>query len=261
MKRLAFIFAASMLFGVVPVAHATSSCGNKLCVPGDFPSPDGAYFNMNLLSGHVYVDVPSDVPGESYGFGDIAGVNGTLNNLQPIQFHASPFSNPSGTSVGTSTLTYSTLSRYSLGSFLFLGRNMEFYLEGLGTGLLTDIDGIKGDWSMAIPLRAQLGRSQIFDFGTVLLSTAATYSYYPSIDEFVVGSVSGQSMDYATGDAFLVGQATSTNGLRVTIGMHGNDPVVSSVPEPSKFWYLLAGVSLLGLMVRNCDHSPRLMHS
>lgn len=260
MKPLAYLFAISVLC-LGSEAHA-SACGYTLCVPGDFPSPDGADFNMNLLSGHVYVDVPSDVPGDSYGFGDIAGaIDGTLKNLQPIQFHASPFSDPSGTSVGTSTLTYSTLSRYSLGSFFFLGRKMEFYLEGTGTGFLTDIDGTKGDWSLAIPLRAKWGLSQTFDFGTVLLSTAATYSYYPSIDEFVTGSVSGQSMDYATGDAYLVGQATSTNGLRVTIGMHGNDPVVSSVPEPSKFWYLLAGVLLIGLTVRNRDHSPRLTHA
>lgn len=71
-------------------------------------------------------------------------------------------------------------------------------------------------------------------------------------------------MNYATGDAFLVGQATITdpsnsnpfNGLRLTLGLNGNDPVVS-VPEPSVVWQLLAGLGLLGALVRIRNRSLR----
>jgi hypothetical protein len=233
-----------------------SSCGtNKLCVPGDFASPDGADFKMDLLSGNVNVDF-GDLGGANMGLGGFA-----LNNFQPINFHASPFSGSTGASVGISTLTYESIDHYLIGSALIFGSTAEFYLGGTGTGTLIDIDGTKGDWSLNIPLYATWGNTQ-FNFGQVELSTAQTYNYYGetylnsdgdlAVDR-IEHSVSGQSMDYASGNAFLVGQAQindpnfALNGVRVTFGIYGNDPVVSSVPEPAAIWSMLSGLGLLGL--------------
>jgi hypothetical protein len=228
---------------------SASSCGtDKLCVPGDFLSPNGADFSMDLLGGSVYIDWPS---GSSLG-------GFTVTNLQPINFHASPFVNPTGVSVGTSTLTYSAISHYSLGTISVFDIPAEFYLEGTGVGELVDLDGTQGNWSLNIPLRATWNGIS-FDFGNALLSTAATYSYYSGYNVYsgpTLSTISGQNMDYATGNAFLVGQATVTDsnnpfyGIRVTLGLNGNDPVVSSVPEPSVTWQLMAGLGLLGAVVR-----------
>jgi hypothetical protein len=231
---------------------SASSCGtDKLCVPGDFPSPNGADFNMDLLGGDVYLDFPS---------GGAAG-GAPLDNLQPISFHASSFTDPIGASVGTSTLTYANINHYSLGSFIFFDSLAEFYLEGTGFGELVDIDGTKGDWSLNVPLFGTWHDIQ-FNFGSVQLSTASTLSYY-SVSSGLT-SLSGQSMNYATGNAFLVGQATVTDptnpfvGVRITLGLSGNDPVVTSIPEPSVVWQLLAGLGLLGVAVRIRNRSLRL---
>jgi hypothetical protein len=254
------------IFGVLAVTALcfasvaqASSCGNKLCVPGDFPSPDGADFNMDLLSGSVHVDF-GDLGGADSGLGGF-----TLNNFQPIGFHASPFSNGTDTSAGTSTLTYESINHYLIGSALIFGSTADFYLDGTGTGTLVDIDGTTGDWSLSIPLFATWANT-LFNFGQVVLSTAQTYSYYgetylntdgdPVIDR-LMHSISGQSMDYASGNAFLVGQAEINdpefllNGVRVTFGIYGNDPVVSSVPEPAVIWSMLFGLGLLGVAVRH----------
>jgi hypothetical protein len=248
-KQISYILAVAAL--CLSTQAAASTCGtNKLCVPGDFPSPDGADFNMDLLGGSVYIDMPNSASGLS-GY--------TLTNLQPITFHASPFANPTGASVGTSTLTYSAISHYSLGTFTLFDIDAEFYLEGTGFGELVDIDGTQGNWSLNVPLHATWN-GVFFDFGNVLLSTAATYSYY------FAGSpsqLSGQVMNYATGDAFLVGQASVTDinnpfyGVRITLGLNGNDPVVTSVPEPSVMWQLMAGLGLLGLVVHLRNRSSR----
>ena len=253
MKKIATVLVLSVA-GLASQASA-SSCGtDKLCVPGDFPSPNGADFNMNLLGGDVYLDFP--LGGSVGGF--------TLTNLQPISFHASPFANPTDVSVGTSTLMYSAISHYSLGTISVFGFPAELYLEGVGVGELVDIDGTKGDWSLNIPLRATWN-GNVFDFGNVLLSTAATYSYYSGYNDYgglTLSTISGQNMDYATGNAFLVGQATVTGdnpfpGLQVTLGLNGNDPVVTSVPEASVVWQLLAGLGLLGVFVRIRNRSLR----
>lgn len=255
MKQISYILAVAAL--CLSTQAAASTCGtNKLCVPGDFPSPDGADFNMDLLSGNIYFDFP----GTSEGLGDVA-----FNNLQPIGFHASPFANPIGSSVGTSTLSYSNIAHYSLGSILFLGITGEFYLQGTGFGSLVDIDGTKGDWSLNVPLFATWNGVQ-FNFGNVQLSTASSFDFYyynpanSTINNLT--SLSGQSMNYATGNAFLVGQTTINdpsnpfNGVRITLGLNGNDPVVS-VPEASVVWQLLAGLGLLGLFVQIRNRSLR----
>lgn len=242
MKQISCVLGAAALC-MASQAFA-GDCGTaKLCVPGDFPSPNGADFNMDLLGGSVYIDW-ADSDSSFDGF--------TLTNLQPISFHASPFANPTSQSVGTSTLTYSAISHYSLGTISVFDVPAELYLEGTGVGELVDIDGVTGDWSLNIPLRATW-HGNVFDFGNVLLSTAATYSYNSGYK--IVSAISGQSMDYATGNAFLVGQATVIGanpfpGLRITLGLNGNDPVVSSVPEPAVVSQLAVGLGLLTLALR-----------
>jgi hypothetical protein len=250
MKQNSYILAAAAL--LLSAQAAASTCGtSKLCVPGDFSSANGADFNMNLLGGNVYLDFSSG--------GAVLDIETTLYNLQPITFHASPFANPTATSAGTSTLTYSAISHYSLGTFPVYGFDAEFYLEGTGFGELVDIDGTRGNWSLNVPLRATWNGTS-FDFGSVLFSTAASYSYYSAYK--TLSTISGQDMDYATGDAFLVAQATVIggpfSGLRITLGLNGNDPVVSSVPEPSVASQLLAALALLGaaVRVRGRSHIP-----
>lgn len=250
MKQISCVAAATALCLASPVSAST--CGtNKLCVPGDFPSPDGAWFNMDLLGGEVYLD-------------GIASSGFMLENLQPITFHASPFANPTGSSVGTSTLSYAAIDHYSIATFWVAGAEASFYLDGTGNGELVDIDGSRGDWSLNIPLRATWNGLE-FDFGTTLLTTAATYGYRTGGYPGTMTYLSGQSMDYASGDAFLVGQAEVNdtshpfNGLRITLGLYGNDPVVSAVPEPTVTLQLLAGLGLVGLVarVRRPVRSPR----
>ena len=255
MKKIAAIVVMSVV-GFASQASA-SSCGtDKLCVPGDFPSPNGADFSMDLLGGNIYIDNP----GDSYNLSGTAIGDAPFDSLQPISFHASPFTNPTGGSVGTSTLTYSNINHYSLGSFMFFGYNAEFYLQGTGVGNLVDLDGTKGDWSLDVPLLGTWDNIQ-FNFGNVQLSTAGTLSYKSASNGLT--TLSGQSMNYATGNAFLVGQATVTDpnnpfvGLRITLGLNGNDPVIS-VPEPSVVWQLLAGLGLLGVFVRIRNRSLRL---
>lgn len=252
MKRIATVLAMSAV--CFASQASASSCGtDTLCVPGDFPSPNGADFSMDLLNGNIYFDFPG--PSGS-AIGDVP-----FDNLQPISFHASPFTNPFAGSVGTSTLTYASINHYSFGSFMFFGFNAEFYLQGTGFGNLVDLDGTKGDWSLDVPLFATWNNIQ-FNFGNVQLSTAGTLSYN-SVSNGLT-SLSGQSMDYATGNAFLVGQATVTDptnpfaGLRITLGLNGNDPVITSVPEASVVWQLLAGLGLLGVVVRIRNRSLRL---
>lgn len=240
--------------------HASaSSCGtDKLCVPGDFPSPNGADFSMDLLNGKIYFDSSGSSGGQAIG-------DATFDNLQPIYFHASPFANPIGSSVGTSTLSYSNIDHYSLGSFLFFGVTAEFYMQGTGFGSLVDIDGTKGDWSLNVPLFATWNGVE-FNFGNVELSTANSlnfYSFNPANYTYKnLTTLSGQSMDYATGNAFLVGQTTITdpsnpfNGVRITLGLNGNDPVVS-VPEASVVWQLLAGLGMLGIFAQIRNRSLR----
>ena len=257
MKQISCILAAAALC-LAPQAFA-STCGtNKLCVPGDFSSPDGTDFSMDLLSGKIYFDISGSSGGQAIG-------DATFNNLQPIYFHASPFADPIGSSVGTSTLSYSNINHYSLGSFLFFGVTAEFYLQGTGFGTLVDIDGTKGDWSLNVPLFATWNGVQ-FNFGNVQFSTANSFNFYAfnpvSYTFNNLTSLSGQSMDYATGNAFLVAQTTITdpsnpfNGVRITLGLNGNDPVVS-VPEASVVWQLLAGLGLLGIFTQIRNRSLR----
>lgn len=243
MKSALAILVISSL-GIISTAHA-SSCGNVLCVPGDFPSPSGADFTMDLQAGSVHV-------ANAGGF--------ALNNLQPIGFHASAFSNGNGASAGTSTLTYSDINNYLVGTSDFYGATMSIYISGVGTGTLVDLDGTQGTWSLSVPMYATW-QDQTMDLGTVTLSTAQTFKYQNDtyidsngnlVADGLVHTISGQNMDYATGSAFLVGQGLVANGafqgVNVILGIYGNDPLVASVPEPENYLMMLVGIGLVGFM-------------
>lgn len=247
MKKTLAILAISSL-GFISTAQA-SSCGDALCVPGDFSSPSGADFTMDLQAGSVHV----------------ANLGGfALDSLQPINFHASPFTNGNGLSAGTSTLSYSAINNYLIGSAYIFGATANIYISGTGTGSLIDIDGTKGDWSLSVPIFATWN-DQTLDFGVVSLTTTQTFTYqndsYIDVDGEValdgkIHTISGQSMNYATGNAFLVGQGvvinrtSPFNGIGIILGIYGNDPLVASVPEPAPVWSMLFGLGLLGFATR-----------
>ena len=68
------------------------------------------------------------------------------------------------------------------------------------------------------------------------LTTDGSYSYYDNHDH--LQSVNGVAMDYATGDALLVGQIVLTEGVlqgyRATLAINANDPVlVEAAPSIS----------------------------
>lgn len=200
-------------------------------VPDDFPGN----FQMDLLSGFANWD-----DGESTHF---ASVELDTTSSQ-IPFAATSFS-PDGTGAGISSISTAN-STINVGSTEFFSSPMNFFLEGVGAGSLDDIDGTQGHWSLTMPLFADWNDS-IWDLGIIELSSAASYGYVGSSG---LASVSGDIMNYATGDTFLVGQTTVIDpsspffGVRITLGLNGNDPVV--VPLPAAVW--LFGSGLLGLI-------------
>ena len=203
-------------------------------VPDDFPGD----FYMDLLSGFANIDLESSHIGSF--------VLDTTSNQIP--FTATSFT-PDGTGAGISSISTAS-STINIGSTLFFGFPMNFFLEGVGTGSLDDIDGTQGHWNLAMPLFANWNGVN-YAFGDIELSSATSYDY------FGLGGLTtlfGDIMNYATGDTFLVGQATITDpnsplvGVRVTLGLNGNDPVLqaSVVPVPAAVW--LFGSGLIGLI-------------
>ena len=96
----------------------------------------------------------------------------------------------------------------------------------------------------------------IYALGDIELSSAASYDYFGSSG---LATVSGDIMNYDTGDTFLVGQVTVTDpaspfvGARITLGFNGNDPVVqtSVVPIPASAWLFSSGlIGLIGFFRR-----------
>ena len=223
----------------------------KINVPEDFPNS----FHMDLLSGFVIVDYADGAaaPGQI----DISPTGG----ISQILFDATEFDGI-GIGEGTSSLTL-TSHNAELATFISFGTQGSFYLNGQGTGTLTDLGNGSGDWSMDLPLYAEWS-TNIFNFNDISLSTNASYSY--NLTDSITGStstqtISGISMDYESGDAFLVGQSTVTEsghpweGLRITLGIHGNDPVlVSAVPVPGAVWLMGSGlIALFGFSKRKIN--------
>lgn len=232
---------------------SSNSHAAKLNVPEDFPNS----FHMDLLSGFVIVDYAdgSAAPGQL----EIQPTGG----LSQILFDATLFeASADGVGEGISSLTL-TSHHAELASFSYFGTQGSFFLNGEGTGTLTDKGDGSGDWSMDLPLFAQWDIN-IFNFNDISLSTSGSHTY--NLTDNLTGIVSTQtingiSMDYDSGDAFLVGQSTITEaghpweGLRITLGIEGNDPVlVSAVPVPAAVWLMGSGlIALFGINRRKIN--------
>lgn len=217
--------------------HIGGDTTDKLNVPGDFPGN----FGMDLLSGIVAFDVPASGDG-------ITSID--LNtNESSIAFTASAFDGV-GAGAGTSNLSVD-VDNYAIGSGLFFGFTSTFFIDSSGTGTLTDNGDGTGEWGIDVPLFVDWGPNLGMSLGVISLSTASTVDYwiYGGAGASTPETASGSALDYHTGDAFLVGQAlfssdTPFTGLRITMGLAGNDPAV--VPIPAAVW--LFGSGLLGLV-------------
>jgi len=245
---------AGTLCCAAAAAGAPGAEAGVLNVPGDFPGS----FSMNLLGGFMAVDNPGS--GGSEVGGGLLNAPVVSSVAEPIRFDAGAFDGV-GPGAGSSALTLTSVDHWHIASAQVFGSPVEFYIDGAGTGTLVDHAGsTSGDWTLAVPLHATwIGNDFVFpDF---VLSTAASYTYYPRGLSYPSSSslktVSGQAMDYATGDAFLVGQSASGfdngpfPGLRVTIGLYGNDP--TTIPEPGTLWIMAPGLLALGWRTRRRD--------
>ncbi|MDH5767086.1 MAG: VPLPA-CTERM sorting domain-containing protein [Gammaproteobacteria bacterium] len=219
------------------LVFSTSVHAAKVNVPGDFPGT----FNMDLLGGNFYWSVPGFTEGFELAIDTQA---------KAIQFDASAFDNSSLYGEGTSSLTLDPINDWHIGTTGYFGTSpVEFYVHGAGTGTLVDNDtSTAGDWTLEVPMYATWNGER-FDLPNMILTTSATYSYLGIYGGYQ--TISGTSMDYETGDAFLVGQSVFNNpdslfhGTVVTLGFFANDPVVSAVPVPAAAW--LFGSGLIGL--------------
>lgn len=216
-------------------------------VPDDFPNT----FAMDLLGGILVVDEIKE-PSVCTGPCTIhypRPVDGSTLNTDgfSILFDATAFHN------GTSALTLTSDTDWLIGSANVAGNAVDLYVNGSGTGVLQDIDGTKGHWSLEVPIYGVWG-STLLTLPDMVLTTNASFAYatFDALDMRVLDSITGSAMDYSTGDAFLVGQAIipefyteGFGGYRVTLGISANDPVLSAVPIPSAIWLLGSGVALL----------------
>jgi hypothetical protein len=254
--RICSIFAILPLcLGIFAVTSAkaatcpTLGCdANWLNVPGDFSQPVN-YFSMFLIGGEFHIDSP--LPN-----GGAAGVGGAVLSTvgNQINFTASQFDHI-GPGQGTSILNAS-FNHYEIGSSPdFFGAPVSIYLDGQATGTLVDnSDSTQGQWTLNTHVYADWNGNNGMDLGVMPLSTSATYSYATCTNGDCFSgqmvTTTGTSMDYHTGLAYMVGQSTLANGpfqgIRVTIGLQGQDPVVAPVPLPAAAWLL--GSGLLGLI-------------
>ena len=215
---------------------STNAYSAKVNVPTDFPNS----FEMEVISGFAYLDNPVE------GWG--AGL--TLNSTgMPIGFDASAF-NGIGVGEGSSAITTNSFDNYNIASGIFFGLPFDLSLYGNGNGSLVDNDNGSGEWSLSIGTKVDWLNGITFDLGQLNFTTDAYASYYD--ENYLLQTVSGSAMDYETGDAFFIAQSdiiTGTgliDGMRLTIGISGNDPVVNAVPVPTAVW--LFGSGLIGLV-------------
>jgi len=226
-----------LVLATITLILSNSLHAAKLNVPGDFPGT----FNMDLLGGNFYWTVPAfssafELPVDT--------------EEKAIQFEASAFDGL-GAGQGTSALTLNPIDDWLIGVTDNFGSSpVNFYVDGAGIGSLVDNENsTAGDWTLEVPMYATWNGDR-FDLPSMVLTTAATYTY---LDTYGLNQIiSGVSMDYETGDAFLVGQsvfndsASQFDGTVVTLGFYANDPVVSAVPVPAAVW--LFGSGLIGLI-------------
>ena len=216
---------------------STSADAAGINVPSDFPGD----FQMDLLNGFAVMDF--DPAYQSAGFVSDLSLDASNN---AIQFSAAAFDG-SGSGSGSSSLTVDPLAM-TIGTGQFFGSDFVIYIDGGGTGVLNDIDGLQGHWTIDVPLFVDWS-GNTFEYSGFSLSSDASYSY---MGLGGLQTATGQAMDYGTGDVFLVGQATNTDltsgiyGTRITLGLNGNDPVLQTVPIPAAAW--LFGSGLIGLV-------------
>ena len=260
-KILRTIFVFFIFVLLFPKTQAIANPGDKLNVPGDFPNT----FHMDLLGAKIVLDDPNAM------FGGPLGFEFNLSTAKKsIAFTASAFDGV-GTGSGTSDLSVS-VDNYVIGSTVFFMRDFSLFINGQGYGTLKDNGDGTGEWSLFLPMRIEwLGGGYYgpLDLGLVELSTNTSYDYFmgfpPDPEDggppVHIETLSGQSINYHTGDAFIVGQTTPyqhptapnflLNGVRFTLGINGNDPVIASVAEPASLLLLGSGlVCLLGLKRR-----------
>lgn len=221
-------------------AHASCTDGTGcLQVPGDFSQPVN-HFSMYLLNGWFNVEGKTG--------GNIGGTPSLNTTGNQIDFTASPFDH-SGPGQGTSTLN-ANFNHVVIGTGSIIGKLATIYIDGIATGSLTDTaDSTQGHWTLNTHLYADWWDVLGMDLGVMPISTNATYIYNSKTQNNAVAT--GNIMDYHSGLAYMVGQGTVLNGpfigLKVTIGLQGQDPLVApaTVPVPAAAWLL--GSGMLGL--------------
>jgi hypothetical protein len=232
MKHILKVMIGALLF-----VGAVSGVMASIVVPGDFPGN----FDMILKVGAFAVDSgPAGSPVGQWGL-DVQN--------KDIPFSGSAF-NGIGLGAGTSMLSLN-LSHQNIASAPDVyGYPATFFISGTGSGSLVDnVSSTAGTWTLTVPLFADWN-GYTHDLGEVTLSTANTVSFWEDNGSGgkVLGTATGQSMNYTSGNGLFVGQTFVQGGplvgLRVSIGFLGNDPP-SLVPVPAAVW--LFGSGLLGL--------------
>lgn len=259
------LVAISMCISLLTVTSAnagacpSSGCdANLLNVPGDFANPVNN-FTMHLLGGWFNVETNNN-NGKWIGLaGSYLGGVTSLDTIgNQINFTATQF-NHIGPGQGTSTLN-ANFNHLVIGSGIFFGYTTTIYTDGEATGTLVDnADSTQGHWTLNTHLYADSGNILGIDLGLMPLSTNSSYSYITpwacdDNDNCISPKhlvATGSMMDYHSGLAYLVGQGiiqTGIPGLRVTVGLQGQDPhaAPTSVAEPGVLW--LIGSGLLGLI-------------
>lgn len=148
MKKIATV----LLMSLVAFASqaSASSCGtDKLCVPGDFPAPHGANFNMNLLGENVNFHIPIALPNQQASVPP--SVMGRQTPFNPSAFTPRRLPTQPQVPLEPRHSLIRTLPTIHWAQSICFGFTGDFYLQRTGFGNLMDIDGTKGE---RVPERA-----------------------------------------------------------------------------------------------------------